>query len=186
MEVKRSMNNCLCADAIFQVWWWLHHHPPPDRQSIRPGLVLHQRLYEEVISQHRAEGAPPERAAVPAALTCLLPGSCLWCAGQQPRRARHHRLLRFTDHPGPGEEGDTPRMKAFEHYIYLKCWCPERGSSLNTTKQSPASIPDTLKWGNVSVVQVILFPITLQKLSLYNVVFHWACSHPGKGRIICS
>lgn len=62
-----------------------------------------QRLSKDLFSQHRAEGAPPERAALPAALTRLLPGSHLRRAGQQPRGAGHHRLLCFTDHAGPGE-----------------------------------------------------------------------------------
>lgn len=76
--------------------------------------MSHQRFHEELFSQHRAEGASPQRAAVPAALSLLLPGPCLQCAGQQLRGAGHHRLLRLTDHLGPGEDSDAAEMKTFK------------------------------------------------------------------------
>lgn len=88
---------------IFQVWRRLHHHPPPVGHQLYPRLLPRHHLHEELFPQHWAEGAPPQRAAVPAALTCLLPGPCFRRAGQQLRGARHQRFLCVTDHTGPGE-----------------------------------------------------------------------------------
>lgn len=120
----------ICLDSVLQVWRRLHHHPPPVGQQFQPRPLSCQRLHEEFFSQHRADGAPRERSAVPAALAHFLPGSCLWRTGQQLRGAGHRRLLRFTDHPRPGEddEGYTALSKGL---LYLSCMEPPFTSLLS-------------------------------------------------------
>ena len=91
---------------MLQVRGRLHGGAAAGGQQAGPGPVPGGRVPAQRLPLHRAEGAAPERAAVPAALPRLLPVTPLPGAVQPLRGAGRGRLLRLADHPRPGR--DTP------------------------------------------------------------------------------
>ena len=91
---------------VLQVRGRLHRGAAAGRRQAGPGPEPGGRVPAQRLPLHRAEGAAPERATVPAALPRLLPLPPLPGALQPLRGAGRGRLLRLADHPGPGR--DTP------------------------------------------------------------------------------